>query len=117
MASIEFITSKKKEVQVTDEFGRPKTIVVHIWNETVANMTLMAMGCSAPEILLGIIEVVGKGFEADELGPGVAVGSAAINLFLVVGICNLSLPRGQVRRIKRVSVFLVNAIWSLFSSS
>ena len=115
MASIEFITSKKKEVQVTDEFGRPKTIVVHIWNETVANMTLMAMGCSAPEILLGIIEVVGKGFEADELGPGVAVGSAAINLFLVVGICNLSLPRGQVRRIKRVSVFLVNAIWSLFS--
>jgi solute carrier family 8 (sodium/calcium exchanger) len=115
MASIEFITSKKKEVQVKDEFGRPKTIVVHIWNETVANMTLMAMGCSAPEILLGIIEVVGKGFEADELGPGVAVGSAAINLFLVVGICNLSLPRGEVRRIKRVSVFLVNAIWSLFS--
>ena len=115
MASIQMITSKKKEVQVQGEHGETKTVVVRVWNETVANLTLMAMGCSAPEILLGIVEVVGKGFEADELGPGVAVGSAAINLFVVIGLCNLFIPRGEMRRIKRVSVFLTNAIWSLFS--
>ena len=44
-----------------------------------------------------------------------AVGSAAINLFLVIGMCNLLIPLGEMRRIKRVSVFLVNAGWSLFS--
>ena len=36
---------------------------VLVWNETVANLTLMALGSSAPEILLAIIEQVQK------LGP------------------------------------------------
>ena len=33
---------------------------VLVWNETVANLTLMALGSSAPEILLAIIEQVQK---------------------------------------------------------
>jgi solute carrier family 8 (sodium/calcium exchanger) len=37
----------------------------------------MALGSSAPEILLSIIEVVGKGFEAGDLGPN----TIGINLF------------------------------------
>lgn len=43
-------------------------------NDTVANLTLMALGSSAPEILLSIIEIVGNRFEAGELGPGTIVG-------------------------------------------
>lgn len=34
-----------------------------------------ALGSSASEILLSIIEVVGSGFEAGVLGPGTIVGS------------------------------------------
>jgi solute carrier family 8 (sodium/calcium exchanger) len=34
----------------------PKRVAV--WNPTVANLTLMALGSSAPEILLSVIETV-----------------------------------------------------------
>lgn len=115
MASIEMITSKKREVKMRDRDGKLQTVVVRVWNETVANLTLMALGCSCPEILLSSIEIVGKGFEAGELGPGSTVGSAAFNLFVIIGVCNWAIPDGQVRRIKRVSVFLVTATWSVFA--
>ena len=32
-------------------------MTVRVWNETVSNLTLMALGSSAPEILLSLIEV------------------------------------------------------------
>ena len=115
MASIEMITSKKKVVKLRDENGKTQTVVVRVWNETVANLTLMALGCSCPEILLSSIEIIGKGFEAGEMGPGSTVGSAAFNLFIIIGVCNWAIPDGQVRIIKRVSVFFVTAIWSIFA--
>ena len=37
------------------EFVKTK---VNVWNPTVANLTLMALGSSAPEILLNVIETV-----------------------------------------------------------
>lgn len=115
MASIEMITSKKKVIKVKDETGKSQTVVVRVWNETVANLTLMALGCSCPEILLSSIEIIGKGFEAGEMGPGSTVGSAAFNLFVIIGVCNWVIPEGEVRKIKRVSVFLVTATWSIFA--
>jgi solute carrier family 8 (sodium/calcium exchanger) len=36
---------------------------VPVWNATVANLTLMALGSSAPEILLSVVETV-KDLEA-----------------------------------------------------
>ena len=62
---------------------------VRVWNATVANLTLMALGSSAPEILLSVIGVVGNNFEAGELGPGTIVGSAAYNL-IVPAVCIIS---------------------------
>ena len=44
------------------------------WNDTVANLTLMALGSSSPEILLSIIEICGNNFLAGDLGPGTIVG-------------------------------------------
>ncbi len=41
-----------------------------VWNETVANLTLMALGSSAPEIMLSVIEIWAKDFKAGDLGPG-----------------------------------------------
>lgn len=87
MAAIEVITSQEKEVRVKSKSGEVQVISVRIWNETVSNLTLMALGSSAPEILLSIIEICGTNFEAGELGPGTIVGSAAFNLFVIIGIC------------------------------
>ena len=57
MGSIEMITSQEKEVTVKKANGDTQIIVVQVWNETVANLTLMALGSSAPEILLSVIEI------------------------------------------------------------
>jgi solute carrier family 8 (sodium/calcium exchanger) len=75
----------------------------------------MALGSSAPEILLSIIEILGNGFEAGDLGPNTIVGSAAYNLFVIIGYCVLIVPKGENRRIKHLRVFFVTASWSVFA--
>ena len=57
----------------TGKDSEPDMIEVRIWNDTVANLTLMALGSSAPEILLSVIEIVGNNFNAGDLGPGTIV--------------------------------------------
>lgn len=68
MGAIEVITSKEKEIRIKKPNGDVQIVVVRVWNETVANLSLMALGSSAPEILLSIIEVYAKNFEAGDLG-------------------------------------------------
>jgi len=47
----------------------------------------MALGCSAPEILLTIIETCSTlGKKPGELGPSFIVGSAAFNYFVVTAL-------------------------------
>lgn len=58
MQAIERITSSEREVTVKKPSGEVFTVTVRIWNETVSNLTLMALGSSAPEIMLSIIEVL-----------------------------------------------------------
>lgn len=53
MNSIEEITATKKTIRLKD--GTTKE--VDVWNPTVANLSLMALGSSAPEILLSCIEL------------------------------------------------------------
>ena len=72
-------------------------IIVKVWNETVANLSLMALGSSAPEILLSVVEIWAKGFRAGDLGPGTIVGSAAFNLFMIIGLCIYVIPDDEVR--------------------
>ncbi|XP_037069863.1 sodium/calcium exchanger 3-like isoform X1 [Pollicipes pollicipes] len=115
MASIEVITSKEKEVTVKKPNGETQIVVVRVWNETVANLTLMALGSSAPEILLSIIEIYAKDFDSGDLGPGTIVGSAAFNLFVIISICVYVIPDGEVRKIKHLRVFFVTATWSIFA--
>ncbi|KAI1896927.1 hypothetical protein AGOR_G00099920 [Albula goreensis] len=67
MASIEVITSQEKEITIKKPNGETTTTTVRIWNETVSNLTLMALGSSAPEILLSVIEVCGHNFDAGAL--------------------------------------------------
>ncbi|XP_036915420.1 sodium/calcium exchanger 2 isoform X1 [Sturnira hondurensis] len=115
MASIEVITSKEKEITITKANGETSVGTVRIWNETVSNLTLMALGSSAPEILLSVIEVCGHNFQAGELGPGTIVGSAAFNMFVVIAVCIYVIPAGESRKIKHLRVFFVTASWSIFA--
>ncbi|XP_040006433.1 sodium/calcium exchanger 2a isoform X6 [Xiphias gladius] len=115
MASIEVITSQEKEVTITKPNGETTITTVRVWNETVSNLTLMALGSSAPEILLSVIEVCGHNFDAGELGPGTIVGSAAFNMFVIIGLCVWVIPDGESRKIKHLRVFFITAFWSIFA--
>ncbi|KAM9344551.1 sodium/calcium exchanger 1b isoform 1-T1 [Symphorus nematophorus] len=115
MASIEVITSQEKEITIKKPNGETTTTTVRIWNETVSNLTLMALGSSAPEILLSVIEVVGHGFHAGALGPSTIVGSAAFNMFVIIGLCVYVVPDGETRKVKHLRVFFVTATWSIFA--
>ncbi|KAK6291723.1 hypothetical protein J4Q44_G00375080 [Coregonus suidteri] len=115
MSSIEVITSQEKEITIKKSNGETTTATVRIWNETVSNLTLMALGSSAPEILLSVIEVCGHGFEAGSLGPSTIVGSAAFNMFIIIALCVYVVPDGETRKIKHLRVFFVTAAWSVFA--
>eukprot|EP00930_Biecheleria_cincta_P041467 TRINITY_DN28426_c0_g1_i1.p1 TRINITY_DN28426_c0_g1~~TRINITY_DN28426_c0_g1_i1.p1 ORF type:complete len:845 (-),score=161.00 TRINITY_DN28426_c0_g1_i1:221-2689(-) len=112
MGAIETITSAKKRVysKRLDTF-----VTVKVWNDTLANLTLMALGSSAPEILLSMIELLGNNMFAGDLGPGTIVGSAAFNLFVISAVCVSAIPGGEVRRIKMIQVFYITATFSVFS--
>jgi solute carrier family 8 (sodium/calcium exchanger) len=126
MAAIEVITSKEREVtfQVTDEAtGQLETRSKHVlvWNGTVANLSLMALGSSAPEILLSVIETLTtlqKPVDPGGLGPGTIVGSAAFNLLVIIAICVMSIgtpEKEDTRRINDIGVFTTTAFYSVFA--
>ncbi|XP_028837752.1 sodium/calcium exchanger 3 isoform X2 [Denticeps clupeoides] len=115
MAAIEVITSQEKEIIIKRPNGETTTVNIRVWNETVSNLTLMALGSSAPEILLSVIEVCGHDFKAGELGPSTIVGSAAFNMFVIIGLCVSVIPEGETRKVKHLRVFFVTAAWSIFA--
>ena len=88
-----------------DEAGQPVQREVLIWNETVANLTLLALGSSAPEILLAVIEAINDLIsgrtQTSNLGFYTIVGSAAFNLLLITGICIVSIPSPEYKKIEQ----------------
>merc|ERR1711884_671784 len=56
-----------------------------------------------------------KDFKAGDLGPGTIVGSAAFNLFMIIGLCMYVIPDDEIRKIKHLRVFFVTATWSVFA--
>eukprot|EP00927_Polykrikos_kofoidii_P061687 TRINITY_DN5651_c0_g1_i2.p1 TRINITY_DN5651_c0_g1~~TRINITY_DN5651_c0_g1_i2.p1 ORF type:complete len:810 (-),score=144.37 TRINITY_DN5651_c0_g1_i2:127-2508(-) len=112
MSAIERVTSKKKLVKTP---GTDRIVTKNVWNETVANLTLMALGSSAPEILLAINDVFKNNFFSGALGPATIVGSAAFNLFIIIAVCINAIPGGETRVIKEQQVFVITAVWSIFA--
>ena len=106
--------------------------MVPVWNPTVANLTLMALGSSAPEIFLSTIETVSTlGSTPGELGPSTIVGSAAFNFLVISGVSILAVneecdprtpkeiqedqtPKG-VKKINDVNVFIITTSWSIIA--
>jgi len=126
MTAIEVITSSTYKLNVLLDNGEAVTVDARVWNETVANLTLLALGSSAPEILLALMETVkGLGDPAGELGPATIVGSASFNLFIIIAVCMVSVPspgapgsakdETGVRKITEIGVFLITAFSSLWA--
>ena len=115
MGAIEVITSKKKVITRYDPITNEAiTKEVLVWNETVANLSLMALGSSAPEILLAFVEQLGllaSGTEIDinsekgGLGTFTIIGSAAFNLLVITGICIFSPANNEIKKIEQFGEF------------
>ena len=100
-----------------------------VWNATVANLTLMALGSSAPEILLAFFETVSR-MDAcpGQLGASTIVGSAAFNLFVISALSiyavseendkdlerDDTVPLG-IKKINDMGVFSITAVCSIFA--
>jgi solute carrier family 8 (sodium/calcium exchanger) len=116
MSAIEVITSQTKKVKYEDDNGVERYLEVSVWNPTIANLSLMALGSSAPEILLSIIETVSSlGSEPGELGPSTIVGSAAFNLLVISAVSIIAVPTGEIKKIDDLGVFFTTAGFSLFA--
>ena len=90
------------------------TVDVQVWNATIANLTLMALGSSAPEILLNVIETVNtRGEPASELGPFTIVGSASFNLLVITAASIIAVD--EVKAIDDMGVFFTTAVFSMFA--
>jgi solute carrier family 8 (sodium/calcium exchanger) len=115
MEAIEVITSTTQRKEVWDKSGKHKLVIeVPVWNPTIANLSLMALGSSAPEILLSVLETVQRlGKPAGELGPSTIVGSAAFNLLFISAVCIPAVD--EPKKIFDMGVFTTTAIFSLFA--
>lgn len=117
MCSIERITSKTRMVKIADSDAKDgyQVLEVKVWNDTVANLSLMALGTSAPEIMLSVVEIIKNQFKAGELGPSTIVGSAAFNLLCITAVCIVSIEKGEVRKISAIKVYGVTAFFCIFA--
>jgi solute carrier family 8 (sodium/calcium exchanger) len=116
MEAIEVITSKTTIVSVWDqESNSMQQLETQVWNPTMANLTLMAFGSSAPEILLNVLEALKDlGEPAGDLGPSTIVGSAAFNLLVISGVSIYAVGE-DVKKIDDMGVFGTTAIFSVFA--
>lgn len=132
MSGIEEITKQTVKVDIKDNNGHViRTKKVLVWNPTVANLSLMALGSSAPEILLAVIETVSTlGDCPGELGASTIVGSAAFNLLVISGLSVYAVsvdndtdptrdyvngpPKG-VKKIYDMGVFSITSFFSIWA--
>eukprot|EP00931_Biecheleriopsis_adriatica_P060257 TRINITY_DN36170_c0_g1_i1.p1 TRINITY_DN36170_c0_g1~~TRINITY_DN36170_c0_g1_i1.p1 ORF type:complete len:1074 (-),score=212.77 TRINITY_DN36170_c0_g1_i1:53-3274(-) len=113
--AIETITMQEHAVWKSTPSGARIKRNEPVWNTTLANLSLMALGSSAPEILLSSIELVSNDFKAGSLGPQTVVGSAAFNLLCITAVCISAIPVGETRRIEKFQVYIFTASASVFA--
>lgn len=81
----------------------------------------MALGSSAPEILLNCIETVTFiDVTPGELGPSTIVGSAAFNLLIITAFSIFAVGsdekhKDEIKKIDDVGVFVITSIFSVFA--
>jgi solute carrier family 8 (sodium/calcium exchanger) len=81
----------------------------------MANLTLMAFGSSAPEIILSVLEALKSlGEPAGELGPSTIVGSAAFNLLIISAVSVVAVG-DEPKKVNDLGVFATTGIFSIFA--
>lgn len=93
MDSITQITSKTEDAEVRTLEGKSMMVGIPIWNPRVVYLSLMAIGGALPEIFLSFMSQFSDKSGADtfalstpnSLGTIALAGSAAFNLFVVIG--------------------------------
>jgi len=115
MEAIEVITSQTKTVGVFDEKSNTEYYIEKpVWNATIANLTLMALGSSAPEILLSCIGTISTIDQpAPSLGAATIVGSAAFNLLVISAVSIVSVD--EPKKIFDMGVFFTTSVFSLWA--
>ena len=111
MESIEVITSKTERVEVWDKSAKRKYFIeAPVWNPTIANLSLMALGSSAPEIFLSVI-ITALDIEApqDDMGPSTIVGSAAFNFLVITAVCIPAVEKEK--KIEDMGVFITTSVF------
>eukprot|EP00955_Chlamydomonas_euryale_P042097 352205-Chlamydomonas_euryale.AAC.6 len=99
------ITAKTHMVKRQDSKGNVVMREEPVWNWAVANITLLAVGSSSPEILLSLVDtIITLNQPAGQIGASTIVGSAAFNLFIIAAVCMVSLPTGTFRKIEHFKV-------------
>lgn len=74
----------------------------------------MALGSSAPEIMLSLLETIWNiEDEPKELGPNTIVGSAAFNLLIITAVSIVSVD--EIKYIDDLLVFTITSMFSLFA--
>ncbi|CAE8675698.1 unnamed protein product [Polarella glacialis] len=112
MSGIERITGIQKTRRIP---GTPRYKTGAVWNATVANLTLMALGSSAPEILLSLNDILKRNFMEGKLGTPSIVGSGAFNLFIIIAISINAVPNGKIKYIKEEGVYAITAFFAVFA--
>lgn len=76
----------------------------------------MALGSSAPEILLSVISTVSDiDSMPSPLGPSTIVGSAAFNLLVISALSIIAVDDGEPKPIADTGVFAITSICSLWA--
>lgn len=116
MEAIEEITSQTQVKEIKDRDGNIiGTIEEIVWNPTVANLSLMALGSSAPEIMLSVIETITYIEQTPgELGPSTIVGSAAFNLLIISAVSIMAVDE-KPKKIDDVNVFAITSVFSILA--
>jgi solute carrier family 8 (sodium/calcium exchanger) len=113
------ITSKTEDVEIYEESekGLKTTVGVPIWNAQVAYVTIMALGCSAPEIFLCMYgqfrTVDSEDTLPSTMGPMILVGSASLNLFVGGGLAILG--ASQAKKVEACGAYAVTACFGTFA--
>lgn len=114
--TVEVITSTEHVVKRVDEDGNIVYRKEPVWNWAVANISLLAVGTSSPEILLSIIEALLTLDKAPgAIGAATIVGSAAYNLCGITMVIIAVLPAGTLKKVNHQKVFIWTTAWSFWS--
>lgn len=105
MLATEKITSRKVQ-----KIKNGKEVTVLVWNETVASLTMMTLGSSAPSMLLPVVQLFGNQFQSSTLGPSNIIGGAAFHLLIITSLCVFASPSTEPSRcLKDLNGFFITS--------